>query len=120
MLCFDVIVMEKVTRLRTASVSSARAFNGASKESDTGILNWAETAAVTNDPTHVESIKDSSEAFMDDEYLLYEVEMKPGKGVLFVTQNLSVEMPRLRSQRLHINSNGGTTASFFGTNVTSR
>ena len=53
----------------------------------TGILNLAETAAVTNDPMHVESVKDSSEASMDDEYLLYEVEMKPGKGVLFVTQN---------------------------------
>ena len=52
----------------------------------TGILNSAESAAVTNDPMHVESIKDSSEASMDDEYLLYEVEMKPGKGVLFVTK----------------------------------
>ena len=38
----------------------------------TGILNSPETAAVTNDPMHVESIKDSSEASMDDEYLLYE------------------------------------------------
>jgi hypothetical protein len=45
---------------------------------------------------HVESIKDSSEASMDDEYLLYEVEMKSGKGVLFVTQNLPVEMSRLQ------------------------
>ena len=43
-----------------------------------GILNSAETATVTNDPMHVESIKDSSDASMDDEYLLYEVEMKPG------------------------------------------
>ena len=60
----------------------------------TGILN---SAAVTNDPMNVESVKDSSEASMDDEYLLYEVEMKPGKGVLFVTQNLPVEL-----QRLHI------------------
>ena len=33
---------------------------------------------------------------MDDEYLLYEVEMKPGKGVLLVTQNLPVEMSRLQ------------------------
>jgi hypothetical protein len=41
----------------------------------TGILN---SAAVTNDPMHVESIKDSGEASMDDEYLLYEVRMKPG------------------------------------------
>ena len=62
----------------------------------TGILNSAETAAVTNDPMHVESVKDSSEASMDDEYLLYEVEMKPGKGVLYVTQNLPVEMSRLQ------------------------
>jgi hypothetical protein len=50
----------------------------------TGILNPAEKAAVTNDPTHVEFIKDSSEASMDDENLLYEVQMNPGKGVLFV------------------------------------
>ena len=63
----------------------------------TGILNSAETAAVTNDPMHVESVKDSSEASMDDEYLLYEVDMKPGKGVLFVTQNLPVEMSRLQA-----------------------
>jgi len=48
----------------------------------TGILNSAETAAVTNEPMHVESIKNSSEASMDDEYLFYELEMKPGKGVL--------------------------------------
>jgi hypothetical protein len=61
-----------------------------------GILNSAETAAVTNDPMHVESVKDSSEASMDYEHLLYEVEMKPGKGVLFVTQNLPVEMSRLQ------------------------
>jgi hypothetical protein len=60
----------------------------------TDILNSAETAAVTNIPMHVESIKDSSEAFMDDEYLLYEVEMKPGKGEVFVTQNLPLEMSR--------------------------
>ena len=33
---------------------------------------------------------------MDDEYLLYKVEMKPGKSVLFVTQNLPVEMSRLQ------------------------
>jgi len=62
----------------------------------TGILNSAETAAITNDPMQVESIKDSSEASLGDEYLLYEVEMKPGKGVLFVTQNLPVEMSRLQ------------------------
>jgi len=43
-----------------------------------------------------ESVKDSSEVSMDDEYLLYEVEMKPGKGVLFLTQNLPVEMSRLQ------------------------
>ena len=61
-----------------------------------GILNSAETAAVTNDPMHVESIKDSSEASMHDEYVLYEVEIKLGKGVLFVTQNLPVEMSRLQ------------------------
>ena len=69
----------------------------------TGILNSAETAAVTNDPTHVESTKDSSEASMDDDYLLYEVEMKPEKGVLFVTPKSStgdVSCPSL--QRLHI------------------
>ena len=59
----------------------------------TGILNSDETAAVTN---ACPSIKDSSEASMDDEYLLYEVDMKPGKGVLFVTQNLPVEMSRLQ------------------------
>jgi hypothetical protein len=63
----------------------------------TVILNSAETAAVTNDPMHVESIKDSSEVSRDDEFLLYEVEMRPGKGVLFVTQNLQVEMSRLQA-----------------------
>ena len=52
----------------------------------TGVLNSAETFAVANDPMHVESVKDSSKASIDDEYLLYEVKMKPGKGVLFVTQ----------------------------------
>jgi len=62
----------------------------------TGFLNSAEVAAVTNDPMHVESIQDSSEASMDDEYLLYELEMKPGKDVLFVIQNLPVEMYRLQ------------------------
>jgi len=62
----------------------------------TETLSSAETATVTNDPMHVESVKDSSEASMDDQYLLYEVEMKPGKGVLFVTQNLPVEMSRLQ------------------------
>jgi hypothetical protein len=56
----------------------------------TGILNSEETAPVANDPTHVESIKDSSEACIHDVYLLYEVEMKSGKGVLFVTQNRPV------------------------------
>jgi hypothetical protein len=61
-----------------------------------GILNSAETAAVANDPKNIESIKDSSEALMDDHYLLYEVEMKPGKDVIFLTQNLSVEMSRLQ------------------------
>jgi hypothetical protein len=52
----------------------------------TGILNSPETAAFTHDLTHVESAIDSSEACMDDEYLLYEVNMKPGKGEVFVTQ----------------------------------
>jgi len=61
-----------------------------------GILNSAEMAAVTDDPMHVESVKDSSEASLDDKYLLYEVEMKPGKGVKFVTQDLPVEMSRLQ------------------------
>ena len=62
----------------------------------TGILNSAETAAATNDPMNVESIKDFSEDSMNDEYLLYKVEMKPGKGVLFVTRNLPEEMSRLQ------------------------
>jgi hypothetical protein len=33
---------------------------------------------------------------MDEEYLLYELEMKSGKGVLFVTQTLPVGMFRLQ------------------------
>ena len=69
---------------------------------------------------HVESIKDSSEASMDDEYLLYEVEMKPGKGVLFVTQNLPVEMSCLQVLSDFIsNEMAGLQRLLFRTNVTS-
>jgi len=62
----------------------------------TGMLSSAETVSVTNDPLHVESIKDSSQASMDNENLLYNVEMEPDKGVLFLTQNLLVEMSGLQ------------------------
>ena len=61
----------------------------------TGILNSAETATVINDSMHDEAVKDSSEASMDDEISCMR-EMKPGKGVLFVIQNLPVEMYRLQ------------------------
>jgi len=70
----------------------------------TSMLNSAETAAVTNDPMHVESIKDTSEASMDDEYLFYDVDVKPGMRVIFVTQDLTYtgDVSSPSPHRLHI------------------